>query len=69
MKMNCDNQVALHIASNPIFHEKTKNIENDYHFVQEKLLSKEICTKGSNNQLANVLTKSLRGSALVVPSF
>ncbi|KAA0032806.1 glutathione S-transferase DHAR3 [Cucumis melo var. makuwa] len=33
-----DDQAAIHLANNPIFHEGTKQMELDYHFILDKLV-------------------------------
>lgn len=62
MKIICDNQAALNIASNPVFDRRTKDIETVHHFIREKVLSREIIGfVNSNDQLEDIFNKSLKG--------
>ncbi|MCO5578122.1 hypothetical protein L7F22_031960 [Adiantum nelumboides] len=56
-----DNQSALAVARNPVFHACTKHIEVHYHYVRERLLAGEISLAyvPTQDNLADLFTKAL----------
>ena len=56
-----DNQGAIALAKNPVFHQRTKHIDLRFHFVREKVEDKEIeiCYTPTSEMQADFLTKNL----------
>lgn len=61
LRLHCDNQGAINLAKNPIFHARTKHVELHHHFIRERVLEGEISLNyiPTAEQPADILTKAL----------
>jgi hypothetical protein len=61
VKLLCDNQAAIAIATNPICSQRAKHIDLQYHFIRDRIARKEINLSyvHTSANVADVLTKPL----------
>lgn len=57
----CDNQSAIALAENPMFHSRTKHIDVRHHFIREKVQERSIFVKHvpTDKMVADIFTKTL----------
>ena len=57
----CDNQSSIKLSYNPVFHERSKHFEIDYHFTRKKVEDNTIKVEfiSSQEQPADILTKPM----------
>jgi uncharacterized beta-barrel protein YwiB (DUF1934 family) len=57
----CDNESVIKLTNNQVQHARTKHIDVRHHFIRDHQQKGDICIEsvGTENQLADIFTKSL----------
>lgn len=60
----CDNLSATFLTANPVFHQRSKHIKLDYHFMREQVQSGELVVRHVKlvDQIADIFTKAIGSS-------
>lgn len=60
-KFYMDNQSAIRLIKNPVYHKRTKHIDIQYHFIREKYQDNQFSLEyvSTDEQIADILTKAL----------
>jgi hypothetical protein len=60
-ELKINNQSAIALYKNPVYHNRSKHIDVHYHFLQECVENGEVVVSYTmmENQLADLLTKAL----------
>jgi hypothetical protein len=61
VKLYIDNQSAIQLIKNPVYHERSKHIDTHFHFIRECIEDGKGVVEhiGTTNQLADIVTKPL----------
>lgn len=59
--LNIDNQSAIALSKNPVFHDRSKHIELRFHFIRECVEKNRVKVQyiSTSEKLADILTKPL----------
>jgi hypothetical protein len=61
INLKIDNKSAISLCKNPIYHDRSKHIDTQFHFIRDCVEEGRVEVEhiGTNNQLADILTKPL----------
>ena len=64
----CDNLNSIQLAQNPVFHARTRHIEVHYHYIQERIVARDIDLwyVGINVQMTDFFTKAVGQAAAIL---
>jgi hypothetical protein len=65
--VHCDNQSCIKLIENSVFHDKSKNIDMRYHYIQDLVQRKNVKLQymAMSEQIVDILTKPLTSRQFV----